>query len=331
MRAVVVSGVNAFSVEEVPDPVPAGGDVVVEVRASGLCGTDVHLVRGDLTPGSYPFTPGHEVAGVIVDGGDGAQATSVGTPVAVHPFVECGFCAPCRAGRPNICLAPRVMGTGGLAGGCSEFVAVPPGKVFALGDLPYSAGVIAEPLACVVHALTLVRIGMSRVLVVGGGVTGALFLDLLRARGTEAITVVELEATKRAAIVDRGAEAAFASVGEAMEHVGGGFDLVVDAVGAPGIFEQAVDAVAIGGEILQFGIPSDQTTATFRPGLLYQKEFRVIGARGLGDDYPAAIDHLRNRDVDWESLAEPLVPLEEFADALRRVETAQVNRAILAP
>ncbi len=121
------------------------------------------------------------------------------------------------------------------------------------------------------------------------------------------------------------------SVDEAIEAHGANFDLVVDAVGAPGIFERAVDAVAVGGDILQFGIPGDQVRASFSPGLLYRKEFRVIGCRGLGDDYPAAIDYLREGAVDWASLVEPPVGLDSFGPALEDVETGRVQRSILAP
>ena len=330
MRAVVVTDVDTFSVEEVADPVPRADEVVVKVEASGLCGSDVHLVRGDLAPRSYPFTPGHEVAGVVVDAGNSSADRLVGTPVAVHPFLECGTCAGCASGRPNICVAPGVIGAGG-SGGCAEFVAVSTRKIFALGDLPFAAGVLAEPLACVVHALTMSTVPARTALVVGGGVTGAFFVDLLRARGAGNVVVVDLAADKRALMLGRGARAAHASIEEATADAPDGFDLVVDAVGAPGLLEQAVTAVATGGEILQFGIPAERATATIRPALLYHKEFKIIGSRGLSNDYPAALEHLSNGDVDWESLAEPLVPLESFGAALSRVETGQATRVILAP
>ena len=331
MRSVVVTGVNAFSVEEVPDPVPQPDDVLIEVKASGLCGTDLHLVRGHLAPTAFPFTPGHEVAGTVLDSGADPFAPRPGTPVAVHPFIECGTCRLCAAGRPNICNAPQMIGGGGRDGGCSEYLAVPARKVFPITDLPYAAGVIVEPLACVVHALQRIQIPVRRAVIVGGGVTGALFLDLLRAEGTRSVVVIDPQPAKQNAAIERGADAAYASVGDAVSVHGREFELVVDAVGAPGVFADAVDAVAVGGDILQFGIPGDSITASFPPGLLYKKEFRVIGARGLGDDYPTAIDYLRTGAVDWQSLSEPPLDLDMFGTALELIESGRVNRSILAP
>ena len=331
MRAVVVTDVGTFSVQDVPDPVPEPGDVVVEVKASGLCGTDVHLIRGDMAPAAFPFIPGHEVAGRVVDRGTDPSAPENGSPITVHPFIECGTCRLCTSGRPNICLAPQMLGVGGRAGGCSDYVAVPARKVFNLADLPYAAGVLVEPLACVVHALTLVPEPSRSCLVIGGGVTGALFIDLLRVTGSRLVAVVDREPTKRDAATQRGATSVFASIADAVTAHGSEFDLVVDAVGGPDILEGAVDAVSVGGDILQFGIPGATATASFNPINLYRKEFRVVGSRGLGDDYPAAIEHLRHGVVDWRSLVEPPVGLEDFGRALEDVESGRSNRSILAP
>ncbi len=124
MRAVVVERPGVYHVGEVDAPRPGPGEVAVEVRACGLCGTDVHIAHGQFPPAPYPLIPGHEFAGVVVAHGEGVASPAVGARVAVDPTLACGGCEPCREGHPNLCAHWAAIGDT-TAGGLAERVAVP--------------------------------------------------------------------------------------------------------------------------------------------------------------------------------------------------------------
>lgn len=153
MRAVVVTAPGSAVLTDLPDPQAGPGEVVVRVTSCGLCGTDMHILAGELPSARYPGVPGHELAGEIVAVGEGVTGLEAGTRVAVDPNMPCGTCDYCRIGRGNLCDDYSAIGVT-QDGGFAELVAVPARCCYVLPDsLSPAAAALVEPLSCAVHGL----------------------------------------------------------------------------------------------------------------------------------------------------------------------------------
>jgi len=132
VKAVVVEEPNKVSVKKVEDPTPGPGDAVLKVEACGICGTDIHVIRGEFAPTRYPIVPGHEFCGEVVAIGGDVRNVKVGDFVAVDPTLYDGTCRQCRAGRFNLCENWNGIGVARTDGACAEFVRVPATSAFQL-------------------------------------------------------------------------------------------------------------------------------------------------------------------------------------------------------
>ena len=227
MRAAILCGPEDLRVEEVPEP---DGEVVVDVQAATTCGTDVKMWRyGHPMLPPYPCSFGHETAGVRTD--DGAR-------VLVSDSVACGRCAPCLAGRPQICRDPAWV-----LGGFAERIAAPAAALHPIpDDLPFDAAAMAEPLAAAIHAIGRGS-AAEDVGVLGGGPMGLMLASLLVAQG-RSVTVADHNPERRDQAAEIGARPC-----ERLEcHA-----LVFEAVGRPDAWRQAVESALPGGVVVLVG------------------------------------------------------------------------------
>nr|MCU0909255.1 alcohol dehydrogenase catalytic domain-containing protein [Paracoccaceae bacterium] len=174
MRGLVFREGQAVAVETLPDPAPGPGEVVIAVRASGICHTDVEILRGNYGASAFPLVPGHEFAGEVVALGSGVASVAVGDRVVVDPNIGCGVCPACLRGRLNLC---ERLGACGVSrnGGFAAFCAVPADRLVAAGDLPWPVAALAEPLGCVLNGLSpMAGRDCGRALVFGAGPIGLL-------------------------------------------------------------------------------------------------------------------------------------------------------------
>ena len=138
---------------DLPEPTAGVGELIVDVGGCGICGTDLHLIDGDLPAAPYPLVPGHEFYGEVVATGADVSGIRVGQWVAVDPNLPCHRCAPCRARRTNLCADYRALGVT-MAGACAERVAVPQATAYLLPeDFPIELASLIEPLSCVIHGV----------------------------------------------------------------------------------------------------------------------------------------------------------------------------------
>ena len=151
MKAARIEQPGQGIVTEVPEPVPGADDVLIKVRAAGICGTDLHIFKGEYEA-TYPIIPGHEFSGVVVAVGANVKNFRVGDRVTADPNVPCGRCPNCQRNEPNQCQNLQAIGVT-RSGAFSEYVIAPEGNVFQIGDLSYSAAALVEPLACVVWGI----------------------------------------------------------------------------------------------------------------------------------------------------------------------------------
>src|ERR1017187_519604 len=198
MRAVVWQRPGQLKVTEVPDPAPGHGELIIQVGACGICGTDVHIADGNFPPTPYPIIPGHEFSGRVMALGHSVPGGwREGERVAVDPSLFCGYCPACRAGRGNLCANWNAIGDT-VDGAFAEYVAVPAANAYRIPDnVDDSQGALIEPLSCAVHGLR--RIGPvlgQDVLLMGAGTMGLLLLQLLARAGARSLTVVDRKASR---------------------------------------------------------------------------------------------------------------------------------------
>ena len=283
MRALVVREPDRYAVEELPEPAPGPGEVLVEVAAAGICGSDLELVDGRRPAAyvRYPVVPGHEWAGRVVRAGPGDGAgLAPGDPVVAEGLRACGVCARCAEGRNNLCIADYAETGFTHQGGLADRLVVPARLVHRLPPgRPLEPAALLEPAACVANGLLEAGVPRpgSRVAVVGAGPLGLLAVLLLRTASPAELLLVARRPGRAAHGRGAGATRVVAAADrDALAELGGRFDAVVEATNAP---EGAATALALlrrGGSAVLLGI-SGAGRATLDPDTLTLNQLRVHG------------------------------------------------------
>ncbi len=320
MRAMVLTAPGELDPANVERPSPNTGEAVIRVSHSGICGTDLKIYDGAI-PVRHPLIMGHEMIGEVVEGADG-EGPEVGSRVIVDPVLFCGDCFHCGIGQTNLCPNGGLIGRD-RDGGFAEYVAAPPGNVFALPDgIGDREAPLIQVLTTCLHAQRLAPVSSGdAVVVLGLGVSGLLHLQLAKAHGANPVIGITRSAWKRELAAELGADATLAPGGKTRERVldatgGLGADLVIEAVGRLSVLAQAIDLARAGGRVLGFGIH------TAREGALpfydlYFKELTFINARAAkGEDFPACIDLVRRGAVRLAPLVSHTLPLGDLDKAL---------------
>ncbi|MEZ5170524.1 MAG: alcohol dehydrogenase catalytic domain-containing protein [Acidimicrobiia bacterium] len=265
MRALVFRERGVLELTELPDPAPGPGEVVVEVVAVGVCGTDHHLVAGELGVADGTI-PGHETAGRIAAVGAGTTGWAEGDPVVCYGQVVCGACRACESGHENRCVRPQGFGMV-RPGGFAEYVAVPASCLVALPDtVDFGIGAIAtDAVATPYHALTAVghlEPGET-VGIIGAGGLGLHAVALARLLGVARVVAVDPSAEARNLALAMGADdvvdpAAHDRPGRAVRELVGGIDAAFEFVGRADSVEMGLEALAPGGRLVVVGVGHDR-------------------------------------------------------------------------
>jgi 2-desacetyl-2-hydroxyethyl bacteriochlorophyllide A dehydrogenase len=238
VKALVIEKPRVAAIQEVPDPKPGFGEVVIKVRNVGICGTDFHIYEGEfISP--YPIIPGHEFSGTIHEMGPGVNGFEVGERVTADPSLFCGSCKYCLINKGNQCENWGALGNT-VNGSMTEFVAVPARNVVKMSDdMSFEIGAFIEPMACVVHAMNRLQLQAgSSVLLFGAGAMGQQLVQSLSRVGASRLVVVDVSANKLELAKSLGAtEAVFSHELDRMGQER--FDTVVDAIGIPSVIEKA--------------------------------------------------------------------------------------------
>ncbi len=325
MKAARLYGVADVRVAEEARPEAGDGESLVQVRAVGLCGSDLHWFTdggiGDAVIGE-PLVPGHEVAGIALDG------PHAGRVVAVDPAIPCEHCERCREGNPNLCPQVKFSGHGSLDGGVREVMAWPTDRLFPLPEgVTPDEGALLEPLGVAIHSWDLghARLG-DTVSVVGAGPIGLLLIQLALSAGHAVDTVVEPLPHRRAAASQPGVERVVAPG----EPLAAETDVVFEVSGKPDAVREAMELARPGGRVVLVGIPDDDTT-TFPAALARRKGLTIAVVRRMPDVYPRAIDLLARGRVDLAPLVSKRFGIDDAADAFRHAADRSGLKIIIDP
>ncbi len=323
---------------EVDSPRPAPGEVLVRVRAAGVCGSDVHGFTGSTGRRSPGVIMGHEFCGTVEATGEGVSGYGPGDRVVVQPIVSDGTCPQCRAGRPNLCLNRRGIGWS-VNGGYAEFVSVPQGNVLPLpAEVGWHEGALAEPLAVALHAANLTPLAVGdTVAVLGAGPVGLLTVLALKLRGAGRVIVSDLSPHRLDLARRLGADGVIHAtdtdpVEEVRRLTGGlGADAVLEVVGVTATVRQSVQMARNGGHVTWVGNSAPTVEVPMQE--VVTREVTVRGAYAFVDEFARAVELLRSGRVDVTPLIERVAGLEDGPELIHDLARGSLDavKVVLEP
>jgi 2-desacetyl-2-hydroxyethyl bacteriochlorophyllide A dehydrogenase len=321
VRRVVVSADREVRVHRVPVPVSAPGEALVRTVAAGICGSDIHALHGRHPFIPLPYSPGHEVLGVVVAAADGAIGPSVGQRVVVEPTLPCWSCKQCRAGRENLCESLAFFGCGYPQGGMADAFTVAADRLHPVPDeLDDRQAVLIEPLSTPVHAVRMASpLEGKAVAVLGAGTIGLMVLSVALDCGASKVVVTDVLQSKRRRALDLGAHAVVdatraAAVDEVRGALGESADVVFDCVAVQRTVGQAIAMALKAGTVVVVGVPAADVMIPLP--LVQDQQLRIQGsATYLPEDYTEAVDLLRRGVVRPEDFITGAYDMDDVAEA----------------
>jgi len=337
MEAAVFSEPGRCELVEREPPAPLEGEVLVKVEACGVCGTDLHIYRGEF-PARFPVVAGHEFAGVVEEVGAGVVGLRSGEHVAIDPNISCGACRPCQRGRLHLCRNLSAIGVTS-DGGFGTHCVVPAQQAYTIPDhMAFAVAAMSEPLACCVHGIERAQIRPGEVVVIiGAGMIGLMMVQLALIQGASVVIVSELDAHKREVARSLGASRVVNPenaelreyVAEATEGSGG--DVAIECVGSAGTAQQAVSLVGEGGRVVLFGVAPESTRIGVAPYEVYRREITITGSFTNPFTQARALALLEKGRVKVEGLISHRLPLAEVPAALELMEAGQATKIVIEP
>jgi L-iditol 2-dehydrogenase len=329
LKALVLKEYHRLVVEEVPAPGIAPDEVLVRVKACGICGSDVHGIDGSTGRRRPPVIMGHEAAGTIAETGPTVGSWRRGDRVTFDSTISCGACWYCRRGEVNLCDNRRVLGVSCAEyrqnGAFAEFVAIPARILYRLPDaLPFEEAALVESLSIAVHGAGRVPVRPGdTALVVGAGTIGLLVIQVLKVRGCALVAAADvaperLELARRLgadALIDTRTSDAAAEMRRLTD--GRGADVAVEAVGLPATVRIAVESVRKGGALALVGNLSPEVALPLLS--VVTREVTLFGSCASNGEYPACLELMADRRVDVRPLISAVAPLAEGPTWFKRL------------
>ncbi|NLK07352.1 MAG: zinc-dependent alcohol dehydrogenase family protein [Firmicutes bacterium] len=318
--------VGKLKLEEKTVAQPGKGEVLIKVKAAGICGTDSHIVKGQ-SSASPPVILGHEYAGEIVELGEGVNNFHLGERVIADPNLLCGMCFYCRNGNGHLCENLRALGVD-LDGGFAEYALVPEVQLHRLpGNMDFEEGAFVEPVACCIRGLQQAGIQVGdEVAILGGGPIGLILLQLAKAAGGK-VTLSEPVESKWGLARAVGADH-IVSPGELPENT---FDVVIEASGARTAIEQSTKTARRGASIVWFGVFPLGERVSIEPHDTFRKELRISGSFINPNTHAQAIHLISTGVVKVKPLISHHFSLREIETALELHDSGTANKIMIIP
>jgi len=339
MNAVVCEEPKVLRLQRIPKPKPKGREALVEIRAVGVCRSDVSGYLGKHPLVTYPNILGHECSGVVAELGPDASGFKIGDEVAVETFFElCGQCSGCRRGQYNTCKDPKIIGHN-VPGAFAEYMLANSDFLHHKpANVTFEEAALVEPLSVAVHAVK--RCGIScgeTVAIIGAGAIGLLVLQVSKLSGAT-VHIVDVVERKLALAKDLGADLVFnSSIQDPRPEMiaateGDGYDYVIEAVGSPQTLRETTDLARAGGTIMCIGFSGREVDEICLSKITLQ-EMRLLGILGFCRDYPTSIRLLSKKMVSVGPLITQRFRLEETEKAIELMaeKPSEVLRAIITP
>ncbi|RRD66166.1 Zn-dependent oxidoreductase [Fretibacterium sp. OH1220_COT-178] len=323
MKAVYVEKPGNLKIVDLPIPKPEPGEVLVRVRAAGICGSDMHIYHGTNPLAKYPRIIGHEFAGEIAEPGTGVTGLAEGDRVSVDPVTSCGKCYPCTIGRPNVCSVLSVFGVH-RDGGMAEYVRVPAENVHRIPDSwSWNKAAMVEPFSISANVMDRTECTKGdRVLILGAGPIGLTMLMGAVHLGAE-VAVADVLDSRLDAARSLGAALTVNTKENDLEKAiadwtqGVGASVVIDAACVPELFASLLGMASPAGRVAHLGF--SERPAQFLPLDITKKELTICGSRLSRRMFPRVIDWFSN-GVDPEKLVSHTFPVERVEEAFRLIE-----------
>ncbi|MGI6038390.1 MAG: zinc-dependent alcohol dehydrogenase [Limnochordia bacterium] len=337
MKALVYHGPNDLRYEDIETPKPGPGDLLIAVKAVGICGSDVHGYQGITGRRTPPMVMGHEFSGVVAEVGSEVSKVSVGQRVAIQPFLFCGECEPCKRRDTNKCKEGRLLGVLSTNGAMAEYVVVPEKHAFPLADdVSFEEGALVEAAAVALRAIN--RLQMERlpekVAIVGVGTIGLLLMQYARLRGAKEVLVTDLQNDRLALAREMGADLAVNPKEEDLAKIvdewtgGEGVPLTIEAVGATPTVQQGMSMTAPGGTVLWVG--NSQRFVEVNMQQTVTEELRIIGTFIYShDEFGQAVEDIGAGRVSVKKLVSATYPLAEGPEVFAAL-AAGTNKSLRA-
>lgn len=329
MRAVVLSGLNQFAPAEIEKPQIGPDEILLEMKAAAICGTDMRILTGKKTKGvRYPSVIGHEFCGVIAEVGADVKGYEVGEKVAVANVIPCHHCSSCLRGRTNACLDRKAIGYE-FDGGFEEYIRIPSicienGNVVKLPEyMSYQAGALIEPLSCCIRGLKNAGTGFNDdVLIVGAGPIGLFHLQLSKIAGARKVIVSEPNEQRRKVALELGADLVVDPTKEDLPAIvdretnGQGMDVIVMAIGVPALVNSTLKLCKRGGTVNLFAGFAGTGESTVEVNTIHYNEINVNGSTAYKlEDYLAAAEMIKSGKIDADKIVTHRFKIEDFQKA----------------
>ncbi|MBN1844425.1 MAG: galactitol-1-phosphate 5-dehydrogenase [Sedimentisphaerales bacterium] len=329
MKALVLTEYNRLEYKEIPLPTPQAHEVLIAVKACGICGSDVHGMDGSSGRRIPPIVMGHEAAGVIEQVGTQVSGFQAGDRVTFDSTVYCGRCHFCRQGRINLCDDRQVLGVScreyRRQGALAEYLVVPQHILYRLPEtLSFEQAALVEPLSVAVHAVSRAPIRLNdTAVVVGAGMIGLLVIQVLRASGCGRIVAVDIDRRRLELAGSLGADITLDGqtddvARQVLERTNGrGADLAWEAVGNPAAIQTAIACLGKGGSLTLVGNITPEAVLPLQA--VVTRELSLFGSCASRGEYPACLDLMARGAIRLDPLISATAPLAEGAAWFRRL------------
>lgn len=328
MKEVVVTKPHTFEVRTVPVPEPTGDcDVLIRMKAAGVCGSDFHIFHGSNPCSTYPRIPGHENAGEVA--AVGAKVTSVkpGDHVIVDLVHACGHCYQCGIGRKNVCEHVLVRGSG-YDGGWREYFIAPEAEVYRISaDVPWRDAALVEPFAIGAHCTSRGRVvPEDTVLILGTGTIGTIILETCKAKGAKTVICCDINDTSLERAKRYGADYVINSktenlMGRIAEITDGhGVTVAFDSACFPGSLTMLMQPgiVCNAGRVVPLGFVTQPEQIT--QAMINQRELDIIGSRMSCDQFPPTIARMEQGAFQLDGIATNFIPFSRIDEVFEKIE-----------
>ncbi len=326
MKQVIITEPFQYQVIDLPIPEPGEGEVLVQMKAAGVCGSDIHLFLGENPQAVFPRVPGHENAGVIVKTGSGVTKVREGDRVVVDLVVACGECPQCKSGRRNVCRSVKARGAA-IDGGWREYFVVPEHEVYLIPDtMEFKDAALVEPFAIGGHCTKRGRVTEEDlVLVLGSGTIGAIILQTCKAKGCRVICADINESSLERAlsygadyVINTRDEDLVKRVQEITE--GAGVDIIFDSACYPGSLFQVMKPgiIANGGRIVPLGFCTEPENIT--QAMINGRELEIIGTRMSCGQFVPTIEKMTAGEFQIDGIVSHYIPFSEIGKVFEQMK-----------